>query len=297
VGRNTMARNQRRSVCLRLLSIVIFTQFGGCGLYTPAKDPFKSDTPTKEYAATDQGNYENRLVNHITCEISEGLHQSKRLQVPWLDRWGTTVTLTITTEDQSGVAPGITTINPLQNVVFSFPSGGNVTAAQSFSFSAGATASANALRTETIQFTLRNRELLSLGSSVCKRTPGLLIDGDLKIRQFIYDKATIASLGNATLGEDRPPFNTWTEELTFVAAYGGSLTPTWKLARITANTASNLVVAERTNTNDLIVTLGPLSDKPLAPGYPLELTQSAMNQHNARVNASAIAVSVQGQSH
>jgi hypothetical protein len=281
----------------RWLLIFVFAGLSGCGLYTPSKDILRSDTPTQEYPDSDQGNYENRLVNHITCEIAEGLHQADRQEIPWLDRWGTTVTLTITAEDQGGISPGITTINPLQNAIFNFPSGGNIVAAQSFTFSAGASASANALRTETIQFTLRNHTLKQLGSSVCKRTPGVLMDGDLKIRQFINDKSTIASLGNASLGDKHPPFNTWTEEITFVAAYGGTVTPTWKLARITANTASNLLVAERTVTNDLIITLGPLAEHPPAPGHPLELTQSAMNQHNARVAATAIAVSIQGQTH
>jgi hypothetical protein len=279
------------------LLILVSVNLGGCGLYTPSKDLLRSEKTTEEYPDSDQGNYENRLVNHITCEIAEGLHQAERQEIPWLNRWGTTVTLTITAEDQGGISPGITTINPLQNAVFSFPSGGNVLAAQSFSFSAGASASANALRTETIQFTLRNRELKHLGSSVCKRTPGILMDGDLKIREFINDKATIASLGNATLGNKRPPFNTWTEDVTFVAAYGGTVTPTWKLARLSANAASNLLVAERTITNDLIVTLGPLAEHAPAVDHPLELTQSAMNQHNARVSANAIAVSIQGQTH
>jgi hypothetical protein len=281
----------------RSLLILVCAELGGCGLYTPTKDILRSDTPTREYPDSDQGNYENRLVNHITCEIAEGLHQAQRQEIPWLNRWGTTVTLTITAEDQGGISPGITTINPLQNAVFTFPTGGNVLAAQSFSFSAGASASANALRTETIQFTMPNRELLHLGSSVCKKTPGVLMDGDLKIREFINDKSTIASLGNASLGRRRPPFNTWTEEVTFVAAYGGALTPTWKLARITANTASNLLIAQRTITNDLIITLGPLAERAPARDHPLELTQSAMNQHNARVSATAIAVSIQGQSH
>lgn len=176
---------------------------------------------------------------------------------------------------------------------------------QSFTTSVGGTVSANALRTETIQFTFHNRDVLTYVGADCgkSRQPGTLIDGDLKIREFIYDKATIAASGNAVIvGVDqspsqRPAFNTWTEEITFVAAYGGTVTPTWKLARITANASSNLLVAERTNTNDLIITLGPLAAGQPKKGEPLQLTASAMSQHNARVSAAAIAVSISGQSH
>ena len=130
-----------------------------------------------------------------------------------------------------------------------------------------------------------------------------MIDGDLKIKEFIMDKATIAALGNDTLFGNgpsaikRPVFNTLTAEITFVAAYGGSATPTWHLARFTANTASNLLIGERTNTNDLIITLGPLESREPKKDSPVTLVTAAMNQHNARVSASAIAVAVQGQSH
>jgi len=113
-----------------------------------------------------------------------------------------------------------------------------------------------------------------------------LIDGDLKIREFIFDKSVVAAAGNGQWDITQPPFNSWTAEITFVSAYGGSVTPTWKLARLSANTSSNLLIAERTNTNDLIITLGPLQSDDEARKNPpfsaLQLTASAMNQHNVR---------------
>jgi hypothetical protein len=274
-----------------------------CGTYTPAKDPFTDDAPTA-FGTTKQGNYESGIVNHVTCEIAQGLGEASRLNLPWLEKWGTTVTQTITVEDQTGLSPGISTLTPLKNVIFPFPTGGNVTSPQSFSLNFGITASANALRTETIQYTFRNKDILKYTDpQTCANGKlGIMIDGDLKIREFIYDKATIASLGNASLvgggpqAWQLPVFNTFTEEITFVAAYGGSFTPTWKLARLSANTSSNLVVTERTNTNDLIITLGPLDPKQPKNG-PVQLIATAMNQHNARVQAAAIAVSITGQSH
>jgi hypothetical protein len=146
------------------------------------------------------------------------------------------VTLSLTVEDQSGLAPGISAVAPLHNVIFPFSSGGNVISSQSFSLSIGGTASVNALRTETIQFTMKNSE--AIRQKDCDAN-GVLIDGDLKIREFIFDKAVIAAAGNGAWDTKRPPYNSWTEEITFVSAYGGSITPTWKLARVTANTSSN----------------------------------------------------------
>jgi hypothetical protein len=293
-----------------LIALILSGACGACGLYTPDKDPFTSDAPmSPEQKYSKQGGYESGLVDHITCEITKALVQTaSKWSLPWLeDKWGTTVTLSITVEDQTGLSPGISLIQPLQNVVFPFPAGGNVLSPQSFSFSLGGTASVNALRTEMIQFTISNK--VALAHPKCGNTGfGVLIDGDLKIREFIFDKAEVAGMGSGLWDKKNLPYNAWTEEITFVAAYGATATPTWKLARFSANTSSNLIVGQRTNTNDLIITLGPLDpcqgDNPpktgCAPGVkegPLQLVASAMNQHNARVSASAISVSISGQSH
>jgi len=282
-----------------------------CGLYTPVKDPFTSDAPVgPDHKFSRQGSYESGLVDHVTCEISRGIAETAKEwpTIPNIAKWGTAVTLSMTVEDQTGLSPGLTFVQPLRNVVFPFSTGGNVTAAQSSSFSVGGSASVNALRTEIIQYTFKNSDAIKFKE--CGNTgSGALIDGDLKIREFIFDKAQIAAAGNGLwYGNKTLPYNAWTEEITFVAAYGGSATPTWHLARVSANASSNLIVSERTNTNDLIITLGPLDPctmeyvtgcpKPQPnPALPLSLTASAMNQHNARVAANAIAVSITGQTH
>jgi len=288
------AMMKHSSTLLQAAVLFIPVAVAACGTYTPDKDPFSSDAPTESDLTTTQGNYEIAIVNHVQCEIGQGLMQVKTngLRLPWLlEDWGTTVTQTITVEDQSGLAPGITAIKPLTNLA----AGAIVTNTESFSLSFGGTASANALRTETIQYTFSHKDLLKYYKGQSCKNNGVMIDGDLKIREFIYDKAQIADSGNASLvgtglkAYQAPPFNTFTEELTFVASYGGSFTPTWKLARISANTSSNLIIGQRTNTNDLIITLGPVK-KPTT--VPITLSDSAMTQHNARVNAAAIAVSV-----
>jgi hypothetical protein len=297
--------------------LVLPTFLISCGTYTPDKDPFSSnavvqDGPDK--GASRQGLYENDIVVHVLCEIGEGLRLAQGLHISRLtEEWGTTVTQSITVGDQTGLAPGITAVTPLANRVFTFPTGGNVTSPQSFSWSLGGTASANSLRTEMIQYTFRNKDILKNTNPGCLRdnTKGVMIDGDLKIREFIYDKAQIWRAGNASLVGTGPsasqlnPFNTFTEEITFVAAYGGSFTPTWKLARISSGASSNLIVGQRINTNDLIITLGPVKTKN-SQGKPIDYTKGnvpvqledyAINQHQARVQAAAIAVSISGQSH
>jgi hypothetical protein len=141
----------------------------------------------------------------VNCEIARALDQTRqRLHLPlWLDHWGTAVTLTITVEDQTGLSPGISLIKPLQNIIIPFSTGGNVMSPQSFSLSIGGTASVNALRTETIQYTIKNDDLLKL--STCANVgSGVLIDGDLKIREFIYDNAQVLASDAGSWGK-KPP--------------------------------------------------------------------------------------------
>jgi hypothetical protein len=187
-----------------LLTLPMTLVVAGCGLKTPDKDPFTSDAINANNG-TRQASYENDIVDHVTCEIAQALALAQRRQVTWLDDWGTTVTLSMTMEDQTGLAPGVSTIQPLQNVVFPFPVGGNVISPQSFSSNFGGTASVNALRTETIQFTFRNKVARAYSRCNGSRS-GVLIDGDLKIREFIYDKTVVASLGNS-LGTATQPMS------------------------------------------------------------------------------------------
>jgi hypothetical protein len=138
-------------VCLPLLS--------ACGLNVPEKSLLGSDTPDA-HGISPQGAKENLIVSHIICEIEDGLYRAQsNLNVPWLSKWGTSVTLTLTWEDQSALNPSIAVLNPFENIVKVFPKNGTITTAQSFGYGLGASGSANATRVETIQFTYSNQIL------------------------------------------------------------------------------------------------------------------------------------------
>jgi hypothetical protein len=135
---------------------------------------------------------------------------------------------------------------------------------------------------------------------------GAMIDGDLKIREFIYDKAVIAYFNNGNPAPVKNPadipkvptwplYNTFTETITFVATLSGNITPSWKLARFSNNTgAGTLVSAQRTYTNAVVITIGPIGTQPSAIAAAA-LSQSAQNQHNTQVQGGATATAIQGQ--
>ena len=281
----------------------------GCGLSVPSK--LMDEAPDKDAPFhTRQGDYENKIVSHLVCEVAQGIYAARsRFILPWLasDAWGTAITLTITAEDQSSLNPGLSVFTPFRNHVFTFPSGGNVTAAQSFTMGVGGSISANSTRTETIQFTLVNSALFKLAKnhpSSCEDFEGgLMIDGDLKIREFVYDKAEVGQLGNANLFEGKdvskassyPFFNTFTETINFVSTYSGSANPSWKFAQLSNNTSgSGLVNAQRTYTNTAIITIGHLGTPP-SEVAAASLDGSGSSQHQAQVQGSANATLLKAQ--
>jgi hypothetical protein len=299
---------RKRRVFILILTVPLVC--GGCGALVPEKNllsPDHIDNP--ETGASSGGRYEDVIVRHIVCEIASGIWEATQnpyFYVPWLKRhdWGTSVTLTITVTEQEALNPGVSFATPLANRIFTFPSGGSVTAPQSFSFGVGASASANATRTETIQFTYANDVLWTHaklnanpknGTMSCEDyQKGIFVAGDLKIRQFIYDKAVIATANNVSSANNGyPPFNTFTDDVTFIASFGGNITPTWKLARISANTTGTLLSGSRTSTNEVIVTIGPIETY-ASEKKPAQLAAGAQNQHNAHVQARANATAITG---
>src|SRR5262249_514601 len=113
----------------------------GCGFYVAEKN-FYREKPDSAFPYTNpRGRYENKNVTHLVCEVANGIAAVvARYDLPWLasKKWGTAITLTITAQDQSGLSPGLSFFKPFGNHIFTFPSGGPVTASQSFTLGVGA---------------------------------------------------------------------------------------------------------------------------------------------------------------
>lgn len=293
-----MRRGRCFSSALLLFAAI---ELAGCGLFTPEKNPLVNDDVDPPQPSP-EGIFEQGVVTHIRCEIRMGLWKAIQLpNVHWLETYGTTVTIKLTFEDQSGLTPGVSLMTPLENSVHPFPVGGNVTSPQSFTLGMGGSGTANATRVETITFTLANKELLQEakedvrnGHETCAYQHGVAVQSDLKIGQFIYDKAVIAGAAAeaTTKSVTTPPYSQFQEELTFVASLGGNITPMWKFARVSANSTSPLLTATRTNTDYLEITLGPIATPAKGNSQP-QLTEDAKALHNAALYGSATAQSNQ----
>jgi hypothetical protein len=280
------------------VACVFAVTLSGCGLLVPEKDILHSDYPDNPQGISDEAKYEDMIVRHLACEIASGIWEATEnpyFNASWLKshKWGTAVTLTITAEDQSALNPGVSFTNPLPST-------------QSFTLGLGASGSANTTRTETIQFTYINDDLWAFARLNAKSNgghvpcdsyqKGLMVDSDLKIAQFINDKVAIGSLGNGSSAyRGWYPFNTFTENLSFVASFGGNVTPTWKLTKFAANSSGTFLSATRTKTNQLTITIGPIGTYASEYG-PTQLSSAAQAQHNTQTSAGAISTAITNQS-
>jgi hypothetical protein len=219
-------------------------------------------------------------------------------QVSDISAFGTSVNLTVQVEEQSGLTPGVSLVKPLENGVNVFPVGGNVITPQNVSVGLGGSATAHSTRAETIQFTYANFVLLHDAVALYEPDPerltnparspcnhgmnGIMIQSDLKLDQFIYDKAVVASFENVTSVKNWNPFNTFEDQITFTASYGGSVTPSWKFVRTTVDQNSTLLSATRSEINTAIITMGPLDFSTLPNStMALQLKGAAQAQHTA----------------
>ncbi|MCB4802639.1 hypothetical protein QO001_002191 [Methylobacterium brachiatum] len=271
-----------------VLSILATSCLAGCGAVTPLKDPIiPNDIDARGHSR--EGKLKTRLISKVKCEVQNALFDAEKLgSVPWLKYWGTQITIKSTWEDKSSLSPSITNDILLKGV-------------ESISNVFGATGNAQATRLETTTFIWQNSELLddqykniSLGVNTdCDRIlDGPLVESDHRIREFIYDNATVAAYGVATTGNfKKPPFTVLQSDLTFVGSIGANYTPIWRFTKLSANTGGSLLSGTRTITGQIIMTVGPLA--PLSKIDALKaveaLAEPAASQHNAAVIGSFVA--------
>jgi hypothetical protein len=281
--------------CMFAFALFLPAALSGCGFFVPEKEIF----PQGKY---DQGNFESTIVKNIKCELHRGvqtaldeLGESPRSR--FLKDWGAQVQLKITADEMSGLTPGATLTTPLENSVKVFPVGGNVVSPQSVSLGLGLSGTAHATRVETISFTYSFQDLLAEGRrGPCNYENGVMIQSDLKIGQFIYDKMLIATdpgAAAAFISKKASPFTVFSDQITFVASFGGSVTPTWKFARVSVDPTGTLFNATRTRTHDVLITLGPA--KQATPNSPAVLSTAAQAVHNANLIGSATGTGVKSQ--
>jgi hypothetical protein len=159
-----------RSRCLPLFG-AIAVAFSGCTVVPPLKEDAVAVSA---------------IVERVKCELAFAVPEPQppyptgRYQ--WMADWTAKVDLTLITNDQAAVTPGVSLIHPIPTAVV--PLVGNVS--RSFTFGLGAGLTTNAIRNETMSFTLSMAELRNRkyrGS--CELPDAIDLYGNLGLKEWI----------------------------------------------------------------------------------------------------------------
>ena len=297
-----------------IFALLASFELSGCGLTVPEINILQPDgvapdsPPTGPYYSTN-GGFQTLLIQHIRCSIGKGLARARDAGISnasWLwsggkNGWGATVGLKLQVEEMSGVNPSTSGSDQFGI----FHGHGGVAYPETFFLGLGGSLAAHSTRQENITFSFANAELLnnemtaretqmSLGQPVTGvdcgyGMNGIQIESDLKLDQFIWDKATVAVSSEPTTavsvgGLKQNPFGTFQTTLTFVASFGASVTPTWHIEQVIVNPGSPFFSATRMKTDTLLVTFGPLQK-----ANPPVLADAAQSLHVAAFTGIATA--------
>lgn len=248
-----------RSTVWFCLSTFMLVALSGCGTAIPNMNAIQPNSA--------EIFEEIELVQLIKCELHYGVQQSlARFSAPgntghgveWLRNWGAKVSLKVTVDEKGSANLGTTYKRVFSDGLTYFEN----TVDRSFIGTAGLQASSQATRSETIGFSYAFADLLKEGQlekGDCQRQiKNKVVVSDLKIAEFIQNKAFVANHADAvTTKTGQPPYSTFSEDITFIVTYGGSLNPVWTLTNVNLGAASPpLLNAIRTKTHNVTLTLG-----------------------------------------
>jgi len=258
----------------------------GCGLRVPDLQDFPASPQDGQLMI-------QSIVTSVHCEIANAVkfvidrdlelsrkYRQKRY-AEWLETWAVQVSLTLAVEEKTSVSP---------NAVWLPPTPANSV----FTLGGGATLSANATRTDTLNFFYTVRDLYSRG--YCQpgvqmgNAPSPLVRSDLKLREWLQ-----AQIGPVATQEVTPPTdpggplqrNALSHEVKFVLSSSGELNPAWTLVRATINQSGTFFSTNRDRTHDLTITFGPNGGQGLQP--------TALDAHLAKQIGLAVSTSLRGQ--
>jgi len=281
---------------MRILALISTLALTGCssGAFVPEAQEFYEP---KAFEKAD----ENVIVNQVKCEIHLGVQNALDDfgdSVAWLKTYVAKVTFKLTMDEKGTLSPGVSYIKPFSSAVLTFAGAPSVSVSRMFSLGGGVSGSSEAQRIETLGFTYKVSDLLKEGrlTPPCSNETGILIHSDLKIPDFIVNKAYIARVPGSVSeaiasprGLGQNPFNAFNYEVSFDVIYSGNITPSWKFTFVTANPSSPLFSSSRSRTHDVTITMGPSAGS--SNGTPL-LSSDGQGIHEAALIGQAVAAAL-----
>lgn len=256
----------------------------GCGTYVPdIKEVWDKDIPedpvTHRFAVPGAAQIEYEIKKRVYCDIKEAVqfinnHPAKSGKPirPYLipATWIAKIQLSLQVDESSNTSPGVVFTQPMAS-------------STSFNFGLGGTFSSVATRVDKFNPTYSVAYMMQpyTDESVClhpEQDPFVsahlepavsspLILSDLGIHDWLVGSEVVSRLIQSetrTKGRMQPddtlatdPNDVISLETKFIVTTSGSVSPSWKLVKVSVNGSNPLFTAGRVRTHDLIVTIGP----------------------------------------
>jgi hypothetical protein len=273
-------RASKPFACLGLVSMFSFT-LSGC--FVPHVLPMLSGVDKQDLLAA--------VIRGVQCEmrmaVLKEVHDDPRLQ--WLMKWSAIINLQLSFKNAANFNPGLTLNTPMLPANPYFPGGVTFPASQTYNLGLGGSFSYDATRQEIVDYYFDFGEFPKQGggepdTAACYRYGGFTITSDLDLKSWLADalepikqcafsgvweedrydgmpREAAEKQRQSDCPHPRNPITTLSHEIDFDLSFGGSITPTWNLVRVTTNSAP-LFGASRTDHSTLLLTLGPGNDAP-----------------------------------
>jgi hypothetical protein len=198
------------------------------------------------------------IIQSVRCQMIAAFKEidredrARKVRVAqFLDHWGVEMTLTLTLDEKSTIAPNLSWLPPSPTTaVFTLGAGGGVTA--------------DATRTDKMSFyylipALRQGKPCTAGVQQGNEN-SLLVENDLKLDEWL--RAYLSTIGTQ---EGTAPVtadgvlkdSVLTHDVKFDITSTGNITPAWKLTRVSINPSGTLFSTSRDRTHDMSIVLGP----------------------------------------
>jgi hypothetical protein len=243
--------------------LAMSTAFGlsACGTYVPDLQDFSSGVGYSSSLP-----YVIDITHSVSCEVRDAVYSLYHSEYPhediaFLDDWGAQVDLTLAVNENGSVAPA-TQFFPIgqpKNWMFNWGVNANV--------------NTSATRTDTVSFFYTIKELAKAKCAWRPTNGGMLIQSDLKFRDWLYDVVGIKKVGltPAPTGGEASVFssiqkqsNVLSHTVTFVLTTSGGISPQWVLRN--ASFIHVPLSISRMKTDTMLITLGPTASASTADG-------------------------------
>jgi hypothetical protein len=218
---------------------------GGCGLSVPELQDFGDRD--SQIAMVQQ------ITRNINCELRQAfndLHDKEGKT--FMDDWGASVMLDLDITEKSTVAPSVTWSPPPSPTVIPTLAG-------------GVSGSSQAERDDKLHSFFTVKQLLKAGR--CDVRPGgvMLMQGDLKLGEWLFDTWTVQATRQADFTSSGLPADLLYHEVKFEVDTSGNVTPAFKLKLVNVNDSGQFFSTSRNRVHDLQITLGPTNQGKSGP--------------------------------